>query len=653
MLKLNFRVALTLLVALFPWATHASALLDNVNLVTASSVSSYPEPAVQSFTVTTAGSYTITLTDAAWPAALGSLQAAISTSSGPAVTLTAAGTKSVTLAAGTYYAQVLATAASGSLGGSFNIDVAPAAGGTDLLSFGDNVPPVGATSNAALGQSFTVTQAGNYTMTLTDNAFPVAFSSLEALVIPYGVGTPVIEMTSAGTSSSTYLAAGTYQVVVIATVDSTADAGLYSVSLTGPATALSLTEPVGTLSATTAITVPSAETVSLKLSDLAYPSALSTLKAAAVQGGSVLQIWNAGSTTVSAAAGSMQLFVYALPNSSTGQGSYGLWAYDSSSTLADIANPVFDSSHYGYAYTATLASAGSYQLSLNDFSMPRAFGSLYALVEQKAVQLSSPTANAAGTAVTSTYTAASGPVNVVVFPTLSSSSYESLFGLALSAASSGTVALNATQGVGASFSSSSLSIPSSGSYAINAADLAFPAALSNLAVIITSGQNVVGEIYGAGQIPFTANSSSTYVINVLAQVGSSASYGLYGMNAAVAPTVSLTSSASSVSSGGTVTLTWSSTGATSCTASGGWTGTLPSVSGSQQSSAISAATTYTVTCTGQGGSATASTQVTVNTSSSSSSHGGGAMDLETLELLVMLLLWQLWRQRRRTLRGRD
>ena len=78
------------------------------------------------------------------------------------------------------------------------------------------------------------------------------------------------------------------------------------------------------------------------------------------------------------------------------------------------------------------------------------------------------------------------------------------------------------------------------------------------------------------------------------------------------PTVTLTASPTSVSSGGVSTLTWSSTNATSCTASGGWSGTK-AINGSQSTGALSQNTTFTLTCTGAGGSATQSATVTVAT----------------------------------------
>src|ERR1700735_4924720 len=73
-----------------------------------------------------------------------------------------------------------------------------------------------------------------------------------------------------------------------------------------------------------------------------------------------------------------------------------------------------------------------------------------------------------------------------------------------------------------------------------------------------------------------------------------------------APTVSLTATPTSVGSGVTSTLTWSSTNATACTGSGGWTGAV-APSGTQVTAALTASTSYSLTCTGSGGSSTPAT----------------------------------------------
>jgi poly(3-hydroxybutyrate) depolymerase/chitodextrinase len=76
-----------------------------------------------------------------------------------------------------------------------------------------------------------------------------------------------------------------------------------------------------------------------------------------------------------------------------------------------------------------------------------------------------------------------------------------------------------------------------------------------------------------------------------------------------APTVSLSAAPPAITSGSSSTLTWSSTNATSCTASGAWSGSK-ATAGSQSVSPTTTST-YTLACTGSGGSANRSAAVTV------------------------------------------
>ena len=94
---------------------------------------------------------------------------------------------------------------------------------------------------------------------------------------------------------------------------------------------------------------------------------------------------------------------------------------------------------------------------------------------------------------------------------------------------------------------------------------------------------------------------------------------VYGGTSTPAPTVSLSASATSVTSGSSSTLTWSSTNATSCTASGlpagsaqvnSWSGTK-TTSGSQTVTNLPTAGTYTLSCTGSGGTTRGSVTVSV------------------------------------------
>lgn len=77
------------------------------------------------------------------------------------------------------------------------------------------------------------------------------------------------------------------------------------------------------------------------------------------------------------------------------------------------------------------------------------------------------------------------------------------------------------------------------------------------------------------------------------------------------PVLSLSVSPDAVRLGGTATLDWSATNASTCTASGGWSGTKP-VNGMETVTGIASETTFTLTCSGQGGQKSASTLVKVN-----------------------------------------
>lgn len=114
----------------------------------------------------------------------------------------------------------------------------------------------------------------------------------------------------------------------------------------------------------------------------------------------------------------------------------------------------------------------------------------------------------------------------------------------------------------------------------------------------------------AGNDTLTATFSATsqYLASTAA-VG----FGVMAVPAATpAATVTLSATPLTITLGQPTTLTWSSTNATACTASGGWTGSR-ATSGSESATPIATGTTnYTLTCTGVGGSGNATTPVTVN-----------------------------------------
>lgn len=86
--------------------------------------------------------------------------------------------------------------------------------------------------------------------------------------------------------------------------------------------------------------------------------------------------------------------------------------------------------------------------------------------------------------------------------------------------------------------------------------------------------------------------------------------------AAPAPTLTFSASPSTVSFGRSSTLSWSATNATTCVASGGWSGTRPT-SGSASTGRLYSGRSYTLRCTGSGGSVEKSVAVAVGSSGSS------------------------------------
>lgn len=90
-----------------------------------------------------------------------------------------------------------------------------------------------------------------------------------------------------------------------------------------------------------------------------------------------------------------------------------------------------------------------------------------------------------------------------------------------------------------------------------------------------------------------------------------------------APTLAFGASPTSITSGSSSTLTWTTTNAASCNAGGAWSGSR-STNGSFSTGALSTTSTYSLTCTGSGGTANASVTVNVSAVSTPPPTGGGS-----------------------------
>jgi hypothetical protein len=630
-------------------AQQANVLLDQVNLVGLPIVA---QPSQFSFTAATAQALTVTLTDFQVPAAFTSLQVAVtvgntlvgSASVNPS---THTATLPVPAAAGNYTLNVIGTPAivapSTQGSGSFGVCVAPASNATSCIaadSFSGNIqtPATTPTGTSTLNTAFTSTVAGTYTVTLTDDAFPAALTLVQAAIFQGAIAiqTGILPGTTTMpvTTSVTLPAANTsYQLLVAAIANASAQAGLYGIKITDPNgnTVFNSTQPVGTLPAATIVDNTSTQGLNLTLTDFAYPAALAGVGVAITEGStSLAQLTAQGSlSNVMAPAGSISIWQYGLAGAQPGVYTVNLSSSSAGTSLFSAAKVVNPAGVTGqsYAFAVNLPSAGTYTLVTNDFQFPVPLQSMSATVAQNGAVLTQSSANS--------FMAAAGYV-VVVVDAVPPQNGNGIFGVTVeTSGNTPQILLDQTQAVGGVFATNSVTVPTSGSYAVTLTDLAFPAAFENLAVVLSSGSQVLGKIYGGGTFSVTAT-PGPYVLTFVATPNSlttnsqgatiTPNYGLYSIAMATsAPTVTFSASAASVPAGQTVELTWSSTNATSCSAGGasGWTGS--EMTSGSTAVIINANVTLTLTCTGAGGSASQSVMVTT-TAATSSSGGGGAVD---------------------------
>jgi len=641
----------------------ADVLVDQTNLVGVASVAA---PAQLSFTATTAQALTLTLTDLKLPAAFGSLQVAVTLGDAlvgaAAVSSSGVATLAIPAAAGNYTLYVIGTPNATQGVGFFGVCVAPATSAKSCIanySFSgsiENPTTVSSSGQSTLNTSFMSSSvAGTYSVMITDDAFPMPLQSI-AGGISLG-STPLVSLSAAGTTQVPNVAANTsYQLILAAIANSAVQAGLYGVRISDPngTVVFDRTLPVGTLPPATIVDNTTAQALSLTLTDYAYPSALSGLGVAVTEGGSpaLAALTSAGTVNnFTAPAGSVDIWQYAVAG--TQPGVYGVVlaptpAVSGSVNLfstTKVVNPTSVTAT-SFAFIATLPSAGPYNLVVNDFAFPDPFQSL-----------GTPTVaqNGAVLAQTSSgdFTAAAGAV-VVLVNTTPPTNGDGIFGVTVqTSGSSPQVLLDQTQAVGGVFSTNVINVGTSGNYSATLTDLGFPSKFQNLAVAVSRGSQVVGKIYGFGTFNFSVTPGQ-YVFSFIttptttSATASLNNYGLYAIQAASSvPTVTFSASPTSVTSGATTQLTWTSQNATACTASGGsaWVG--PQATSGSSAVLITSTVTLTLSCTGSGGSAAQSVTVTATAApKSGGGGGGGALDPKTLAMLGALVLAGMRRRMR-------
>jgi hypothetical protein len=690
-------------------ACQAQSATPLINTVQTVSTNTAPAPLAHTFPITAAGTYQINLTDigAGLPQAaapLASVKLAISAPDSSLVTLTAVNDSSVDAntphtqltaagsatfvvaanAVGNYTIHVVGAPTTDSNGnalpnsGPVSTQVVNKATSAQIDGFTGvlSLPPTGVLNNVgALSDTFTVATTGSYTVTLTDMQMPLALANTTALILPEG-GSPLTDNTLATTAGGAMSATQTITLTantpyaIIAggqsnTANGTPNAGLYGISVApvGNSTPVySKSVPVGIVSsvATPALT---STNYTLSLTDLTFPNMLSQVGVAVtLNGQSVAQLTSTGtSPTFTAANTSYQVFAVGVPNSGS-QGSYTLVLQPASGpAVLNLSRAVSDptSGVFAYSYDTTV-SAQTYAVDLADFGYPGSFSSLQLAVIQAGAQIDKQGGLkvVSGTpSATENITPAAGPVTLLVFATPGSANSGGLFGLDLTPNGAGGPSFETSQGVGALFSVQKVTIPTDGSYQVVVKDLGFPASFANLGVIVTRGTSKIGSVFGTQSLTFTA-SSGDYLINFLAQPTTTDKAGTYAMAVQQAPpaaTLTLSANPTTVTSGATTMLTWTTTNTSSCSAtsspSGVWSGTVVT-SGSFTTPALTANTTFTLTCVGLDGSSQ-NQKVTVNVTPASSGGGGGggggggSIQTDVLAVLLGLLVLRAFPVRNR------
>lgn len=646
---------LPLLVFCLAWNPRAQSatVFETTQLAGATVTEDAALPAPVTFEVTAAGTYTLKLTDAVTPEKLKSLRAIVTRDLTVVAQLAvdyaaddlAPAEKDFDATPGSYRIHVLGIPEDAALGGSFGVSVTPKAGGPTLKKHTDVIAPlsVPGSGQSALQATFDIAQAGTYRLKLTDLAFPEALASTPRVLLLQDSG-PAIVPINADMFDAT---PGTYQLFIFATASPASLSGLYNVRVdsgVGTAAIYVSTQPVGNLPPATDVTIAAAGTHTLTLTDAVFPASLTGLSAVVTQNGAVLEtLGTAGTKNLVAAQGPAQIYVNATPSTAEGVGAFSVQLTRSvvevyADVVAVDASAAPESPAIFSAEYSTAVAAGPYELELEDFERPVALASMKAAMTQGAtVRGLLPSEG------TAQFNLQAGRLKVLVAlrlppdPTDSTKSLNGLFGLTVTAGGASAPLLETTRGVGGFFRTHPVEIQAAGPYDLTLQDLAFPDSMRDAMLIITRGTDLVAQIYGSSTVSKQQLSAGTYVLNFLGRPAEDESYGAYGLkiaNSPPVPTVTFSAASNSITSGQSTTLQWTANDATACTASNGWSG-AKNTTGSQSTGALSANTTYDLSCTGPGGTGNASVTVTVSPASSNRG-GGGAMNPLLMGLLYLL-----------------
>jgi hypothetical protein len=344
------------------------------------------------FTVSSAGSYQVSLTDLQIPASLPTLTLTlVEAGTGALLAIlpdptSGADQATVQLTTGVNYRVFAGAKASTTAGaGLFSVTVAPAGGGASVYQA---TQPVG--TFTSLGNTPTL-NSGPYTVTLTDLATPVALTQLTAVLIQNGAA--AVTLSAAG-SQNFNAAGGVYQVLALGTPAATPGTGSYALAVQpqGGTPVMSLARAVAAPGGSSSAysydtTVTTAGSYVLDLADFTFPKLFSSIKAMAVQNGVILgtPLAAAGTAPVTPAAGPVSLLVFAQADPVEG-GLFGIDLTPSAGGTSVFATTQGVGQLY-YTQSFNVTSSGLYTVSVSDLGFPAPFANLAAIVTQGSQQV--------------------------------------------------------------------------------------------------------------------------------------------------------------------------------------------------------------------------------------------------------------------------
>jgi hypothetical protein len=502
---------------------------------------------------------------------------------------------------------------------------------------------------------------GAYEMVLANLAFPRPNTLQTAGVFIFPPGgqalTACLSLPAVPTCPTTQtvnLTAGRYVLVAAGALVDPPDAGVFAVHIraSGTGTVLhSRTVELGRIKRVSGGPVQlNTGNHTLSLKDLGFPAALGQVSAIVTRAAQVSALANIATPesvfNVAADGTPYDVFAYATADGTAGAGSYSIEIRPPSgpsvlSSVEAVGSPSGVPS--AFAFPAEIAAAGNYRAQFGDFQFPAALsGSRLAIVQNGVVVGKSDPATTTTFSLDVALAAGRATAVVVTRPAVTGGSLSDsggTFGVELAAVgATQTLLLDATQGVGGVVNIRKVSVAQAGRYDLTVSDLDFPETFRDLMVVVSRGAQRLGRlVVGSGGVSPSGGSAvlsdfeataGNYSITVLAVPTATVNAAAYGMSFVASPappTVTLTATPAAITSGSTAALSWTSQGATSCTASstptGVWSGNK-ATSGTDSSGPVTAATTFTLRCQDAAGRATEKT-ASVSIAAANNDGGGG------------------------------